>query len=270
MGLTLGPSGFPFYGSDTGGYRHSPPDEETYVRWFQQTALSTVMQVGDSSSQPPWVFTEENGRDEETLVLYREYARLHLRLFPYVWTYAKRIEADGRPIQRALGLAHPELGVHPSDEYLMGDHLLVAPVLERDARERRVIFPEGEWFDWWDGSLHSGDEVVEAPLSKLPLYLRAGGIVPMLRPTIDTLSPATDAGVESYAGDPGRLYVRIAKGPASTFVLYDGTTIENAGATIVFTGGEVFDRGATLELIGYGSEVVTIDVPDGRTEVAAP
>ena len=46
---------------DTGGYRHSPPEKELYIRWFQQTALSTVMQVGDSSSQPPWVFTGKSG-----------------------------------------------------------------------------------------------------------------------------------------------------------------------------------------------------------------
>ena len=46
MGLTLGPSGFPFYGADTGGYRHSPGNRELFIRWFQQTALSSVMQVG--------------------------------------------------------------------------------------------------------------------------------------------------------------------------------------------------------------------------------
>src|SRR6185436_19535104 len=49
-GLSLGPSGFPFYGADTGGYRHSPPDKELFTRWFEQTALSTVMQIGNSAS----------------------------------------------------------------------------------------------------------------------------------------------------------------------------------------------------------------------------
>ncbi len=278
MGLTLGPSGFPFFGADTGGYKHSPPDEETYVRWFEQTALSTVMEVGDSSSQPPWVYTAENGRDEDTLALYRRYARLHLRLFPYVWSYAKRLDVDGRAIQRALGLAHPELGVHPSDEYLMGDHLLVAPVLARDARARTVVFPEGAWFDWWDLGVHSGEETVEAPLEKLPLYLRAGGIVPMLRPAIDTLSPATDPEVESYAADPGVLFVRIATGPASSFELYDGTRIEQSDAGIALASGGVFTSGFTLELIGYPPPgVVEIDGgaaewtdEDGLISVAVP
>ncbi|HLM71901.1 MAG TPA: TIM-barrel domain-containing protein, partial [Polyangiaceae bacterium] len=103
-GLSLGPSGFPFYGADTGGYRHAPPDKETFTRWFEQTALSTVMQIGTSSNNVAWEFGPETGFDQEMLDWYRTYTRLHLRLFPYVWTYAKAIELDGRPIQRALGL----------------------------------------------------------------------------------------------------------------------------------------------------------------------
>ncbi len=132
-GLSLGPSGFPFYGSDTGGYRHSPPDKELFTRWFQSTALSTVMQIGTSTNDVAWEPTPKNGFDQEMLGWYRSYTRLHLRLFPYIWTYAKRLKTDGRPIQRALGLAHPELGEHPDDTFLLGDSLLVAP--SRGARQ---------------------------------------------------------------------------------------------------------------------------------------
>ena len=196
-GLSLGPSGFPFYGSDTGGYRHSPPgpDKQTFMRWFQQTALSTVMQVGTSGNSVPWEFRpEKEGFDQEVLDTYRIYARLHLRLFPYQWTYAKNLAVDGRPIQRPLGLAHPELGIHPSDTYLFGDHLLVAPVIVRDAVSRDVPLPPGRWLDWWDGTAYEGGmtHTVAAPLDRLPLFLASGGIVPMLRPTIDTISPVAD------------------------------------------------------------------------------
>jgi alpha-D-xyloside xylohydrolase len=263
MGLSLGPSGFPFFGADTGGYRHSPPDDETYIRWFEQTALSTVMQVGDSSSEPPWVFTPENGRGPATLDLYRTFARLHLRLFPYVWSYAKRIAEDGRPIQRALGLAHPELGVHPSDAYLMGDHLFVAPVLERGARTKHVIFPPGDWIDFFDGSTHRGEETVGAPLEKLPLYVRAGGIVPMLRPTIDTIAPATQPGIESYANDAGVLHVVIAYGPGATFALFDGTSISHDGSTLQVSSGSTFTAGFRIERLGWPSTRPPIDVPPG-------
>lgn len=254
MGLSLGVSGFPFFGADTGGYRHSPPDEELYVRWFEQTALSTVMQVGDSSSQPPWVFTAENGRSVATVDTYRTYARLHMRLFPYEWTHAQRIAIDGRPIQRPLGLAHPELGVHPSDAYLFGEDLLVAPVLERGARRHEVVAPAGTWVDWWDGAPYASDGraplVVDAPLDKLPLLLRDGAIVPLLRPTIDTLAPADDPSVDSFARDPGLLWTRMAPGRPRRFELWDGTSVERApDGALQVSSGKVFARGFVLELM---------------------
>lgn len=263
QGVNLGASGFPFFAADTGGYRHSPPDKELYIRWFEQTALSTVMEVGDASSQPPWEFTGNNGRDVETLDLYRQYARLHMRLFPYVWTYAQRLKDDGRPIQRAVGLAYPELGQHPDDEYLLGDSLLVAPVVERGARQRPVLFPPGDWVDYWNGTVYHGGTsgmtaMVAAPLGTLPLFVRAGGIVPLLRPTIDTISPATDAGVESFANDPGALYARLYPGPQpSVFTLYDGA--ELAEETVAGKGeplqlrvrpGTLFKGATVLEVVG--------------------
>ena len=259
QGVGLGASGFPFYGADTGGYRHSPPDKELYIRWFEQTALSTVMQVGDGSSQPPWVFTNENGRDTETLDLYRTYARLHLRLFPYEWTYAQNLKTDGRPLQRAVGLAYPELGAHPDDEYLFGDSLLVAPVVDRGVTRRKVLLPPGDWIDFWDGSVLMGGDrgrevEVAAPLAKLPLYLRAGGIVPLLRPTIDTLAPASDAGIDSFASEPGPLYVRMVPGPqTASFTLYDGTALSQSAAggplQLGLRPGSVFRAGAVLEVL---------------------
>lgn len=216
MRLSLSASGFPFFAVDTGGYRHSPPDKELFVRWVEQTALSTVIEVGDGSSQPPWVSTPENGCDAETLEIYRTYARLHMRLSPYLWTYAQRMLEDGRPIQRPLGLAHPELGVHPDDKYLLGDELLVAPVVTGGQTRRRLVVPGGTWTDFWDGVAWSpdarGEIEVDAPLAKLPLFLRQGAIIPMLRPTIDTLAPATDPSVDSFARDPGPLWALIAPG----------------------------------------------------------
>src|SRR5665811_2287862 len=59
-GLTLGPSGFPFYGADTGGYRHSPATNELFVRWFEQTSLSTAMQIGNSASTVAWELGDNN------------------------------------------------------------------------------------------------------------------------------------------------------------------------------------------------------------------
>lgn len=267
--LGLGPSGFPFYGSDTGGYRHSPPDAEVFVRWFQQTTFSTVMQVGDSSSQPPWVYTPENGRDQSTLDLYRIYARLHLRLFPYVWSYASQLANDGRAIMRPLGLAHPELGVHPSDTYLYGDSLLIAPVLQRGQREREITFPAGTWYSWGDGhpiTVTAGEtRTIPAPLERIPVFVKAGGIVPMLEARYDTLAPATNPGIDSFADDPGRLVVWLAAtdGPPARFTVFDGSVIEqsqaSSGLDVTFTPGSSFTKGLRLELYGMAPTSVTVD-----------
>ena len=267
MNLGLGPSGFPFYGADTGGYRHSPPDRETFIRWFQQTALSVVMQVGDSSSQTPWEFNEENGRDQATLDSYREFARLHLRLFPYLWTYAQRVLEDGRAIQRPLGLAYPELGEHPYDTFMLGDHLLVAPVIERGAVTRDLTFPAGEWLHWFkDEKRNGGAATVDAPLFELPLYLAAGAIIPMLRPTIDTFSPTDHPDrVDSFATDVGQLYVRIFPGEATEFTLYDATTIgqekQGKNTTVSLQAGTTYTKGFVVELLDIKEDpsMVTVD-----------
>jgi alpha-D-xyloside xylohydrolase len=269
-GLSLGPSGFPMYGADTGGYRHSPPDQETFMRWFEQTALSTVMQIGTSSDTVAWELAK-NHFDQSELDAYRNYTRLHLRLFPYEWTYVERLQKDGRPIARALGLAYPELAEHPDDTYLFGDDLLVAPVLARGVKARDVSFPPGTWLDWWSGAQHDGGKhaTVAAPVDTLPLFVRAGAIIPMLRPTIDSTSPTSRPDlVDSYATTPGVIYARVAAGPKSGFVLFDGATLSQemsaTGLTLGSTDGAEFKQGVVFEVIAWSRK------PASVTEGASP
>jgi alpha-D-xyloside xylohydrolase len=260
-GLSLGPSGFAFYGSDTGGYRHCPPDKEIFTRWFQQTALSAVMQIGTSCNDVAWSPTALNGFDAEMLDWYRRYTRLHLRLWPYAWTLAHHLQDTGRPLLRPYGLQHPELGLHPADTYFFGDALLVAPVVVRDQRSRLVPFPPGVWFDWWTGAPIEGGQarMVPAPLDTLPLYLRAGGIVPLLRPTIDTIAPTTEpAEVDSFATDAGRLYVHLALGPQATLTLFDGSEIahgpDGSAHQIQWRPGDTFDPRVEFVVLGASAD----------------
>jgi alpha-D-xyloside xylohydrolase len=271
-GLNLGPSGFPFYGSDTGGYRASPPDRETFIRWYQQTALSTVMQVGTSSNNVAWEFTNPDGSpDTELLDNYRVYTRLHLRLFAYEWTYAQALAVTGRAIMRPLGLVYPEIGLHPSDTYMFGDDLLVAPVVAKDQRQREVILPPGTWIQWWTGVQYEGGQTVtmDAPLLQLQLFLRQSGIVPMLRPTINAMAPITDDSgrIDSYDTTPGVLWARVFAGAASTFKVFDGTVLDQEGtATSISLGykaGDEFSLGAMFEVVGVQS------VPSEVTESAS-
>lgn len=266
-GLNLAVSGYPFYGSDTGGYRHTPPTVENFIRWFEQTSLSSVMQIGTSVNTVAWeFFNVANDPDGSKLDLYRQYTRLHLRLFPYEWTYAQRIAMDGRTITRPLGLAYPELGVHPMDTYMFGDDLLVAPVVKEAATTRSIPFPPGTWIDWWDGSVHAGGktEEVAAPLEKLPLYVREGAIIPMLRDTIDTLSPTkVPAEVDSYATTPGVLWTRVVAGAKTSFSVFDGAEItqERSGKTITLQtkDGTEFKEGVLFEVIAAGAKPASVD-----------
>ena len=260
-GSSLGPSGFPFFGSDTGGYRNAPPERETYIRWFQHTALSPIMQVGTNSNDLPWSFGKDKVLDEEMLALYRDFARLHLRLHPYLWTYVEALQTEGRAIQRPLGLAHPELGWHGDDIYMLGDHLLVAPVTRAGVIEREIPLPEGEWVDWWTGEVVMGGETVTrpAPLETLPVLVRAGALVPLLRPDIDTLLPVSGEFDEVVSlSPPGTevLHVRTSPGPASSFVLHDGAIVaqrpHEGGLSVEWAPGERFGAEVVFEIAGLG------------------
>jgi alpha-D-xyloside xylohydrolase len=247
------------------------------MRWFEATALSPVMQVGTNANDLPWSFGEAKESDPEILDAYRNYARLHMRLFPYVWTYAQRLADDGRAIQRPLGLAFPELGVHPWDTFLLGDHLLVAPVVQAGATSRDVILPHGQWVDWWTGTIHEGNQTVtrDAPLDVLPLFARAGAPIPMLRDPIDTTATASDSAVDSFGSDPGILTLAIAPGPQESFTLYDqtlvtqltlGTAAETRTVELSVLPGETFTHGVAIELYGVGVAEVLPTVTDGATE----
>ena len=147
---------------------------------------------------------------------------------------------------------------------------MVAPVVRADQREQTVTFPEGIWFDWWTGiGLEGGmDRVVDAPLDTLPLYLRAGGIVPMLRPTIDTIAPTkTPELVDSLDTAPGRLHIRMGLGPSSEFQLYDGSVIshsQNEDNTLMVsvTEGDEYKDGWQLEVVGVTAEPVAVTSGD--------
>jgi alpha-D-xyloside xylohydrolase len=271
FGIGLSASGFPFYASDTGGYRRSPPNKETWVRWVEANAVWPAMQVGDSSAEMPWEFTAQNGRDAEALDIYRRYARLHMRLFPYVWSYAAQIIVTGHPIVRPFGLAYPELGRHPADQYLLGEHLFVAPVIAAGATTRTFVLPPGTWLDWWTGEAltGAGDRTVDVALDTLPLYLARGGIVPMLRDTIDTLAHVSDAGIESFANDGGVLFVRVAPGPTPTsFTLFDGAVItqDAMATTLTFDRDDEsmlqprFDDGVLFEVIGVAAAPAAVNI----------
>jgi alpha-D-xyloside xylohydrolase len=254
-GTSLSASGFPFYASDTGGFRHNRPTHETMIRWTEYSALLPIMQYGGGGvNHNPWDFTPDGDSQftEETLSMFKRYASLHTRLFPYFYELSRRVALEGGAVIVAQGLAWPEENIHSQSDFMVGPSLFVAPVEVEGALEREIVLPPGNWVHWWSGESVSGEVVVAAPLGEGPLFIKEGGIVPMLRPSVMSLSPS-DGSVDSWADDPGRLYARVVPGEGEGFMLESGESLE-------WKEGGLEVRDGSL----YTGWAIEIYAPEGR------
>ncbi|MFI9630115.1 glycoside hydrolase family 31 protein [Streptomyces sp. NPDC052042] len=177
--LGLGLCGVPYSGPDVGGFDGSP-SPELYLRWFQLGAYLPLFRTHsaiDAGRREPWEFGPR--------VL--EYARAALvereRLRPYFVTLARLAGLTGAPYVRPLWWSAPgDRGLRDcEDAFLLGDALLVAPVLEHGADRRAVRLPRGRWYDTATGEAHEGpgQVLLDAPLSRVPVLARAGSVLPV-------------------------------------------------------------------------------------------
>ncbi|HTM69247.1 MAG TPA: TIM-barrel domain-containing protein [Candidatus Binatia bacterium] len=235
--LTAGLSGIPFWGSDVSGFtclNDPPADKEVYLRWAAFGALSVDMHdenacAGAKDGAKKWTLWN----DAETTAIYGTYARLHTRLFPYLYAAADEAVRTGMPVMRHPLLMHPERpeAWDAVDEYWFGPALYAAPVVRRGATSRELTLPPGTWFDWWTLASSDGGRRVtrDAPFDIVPLYLRAGRIVAMLPPEVETLAPTDDPAVIDMADRDGVLDARAglaATDKAAYARLVDGTVLE--------------------------------------------
>ncbi len=179
MCLTLGLSGVPFVGFDTGGFWGSATGE-MLVRFTQLGALFPFFRnhsALETPAQEPWQF----GQPFESMC--RAAIELRYRLLPYIYTAFEQATRDGSPIARAMAYAFPEEdALAPlDDQFLLGGALLAAPVCVEDQIARPVSFPPGIWIDWLTGERFRGPArpMVSTPLDMLPLFVREGAIVPL-------------------------------------------------------------------------------------------
>jgi alpha-D-xyloside xylohydrolase len=210
-GQSAGWSGFPYWGSDVGGY-FNPPDDEVFARWAQFGAVSPVMEAHGLGKREAWDFSPE------TLAIYRHYARLHDQLVPYSLAAAREASETGLPIMRAIPLLFPEHVEAHQDwvqyQFLYGPALLAAPVYSW-GKQRQVWFPPGEWIDIDTGESFNGTCVtrVPAPIEKLPLFARSGAVIPLaLDPRSDDLALLLVIG-----DDPRQTSLQLMDGTALTF-----------------------------------------------------
>ncbi len=264
MLCNLGLSGVAFVGADIGGFAGNA-SAELFARWMQVGMLYPLMRGHSALStaqHEPWVFGDKVEK------ICREYIELRYRLLPYIYTLFWEAATIGAPILRPLLYHFPNdpKTFTLSDQVMLGSSLLAAPIYRPGVECRAVYLPEGRWYDWWSGEAVDGPThiLADAPLEQMPLYVKAGSVIPM-------------APVMQYVDERplDQLTLRIWKGRGE-FTLYedDGHTFEyktgafstttyrvrsEAQQTIIEIGAREGDflpaeREILVELVGVGEQ----------------
>lgn len=179
MLLSMGISGFPLIGDDIGGFAGSPT-ADLLTRWFEVGALNPIYRdhtAKDTADQEPWV----HGPEHEAIR--RKYIELRYELMPYLYTGIEEASRTGLPLMRPVFLEYPQASDFYGDnrDFLFGRDFFVAPVTTEMVDAEEVLLPPGEWYDFWTSTrLSSKEKITLHPrLDEMPLYVRAGAIVPM-------------------------------------------------------------------------------------------
>jgi alpha-glucosidase/alpha-D-xyloside xylohydrolase len=204
-GINVGLCGIPYWGSDTGGFvptvEYTP---ELFIRWFQFSAFCPSFRShgrswklhlpwgwnlgtsGPKEVEGDWVASwppEADLHRADVEVICRKYLNLRYQLLPYLYSAAAQTHSTGMPIIRALWLMYPQdkNALLVDNVYLWGDDILVAPVYEKGATQRNAYLPVGKWWNYWTNELVDGGKeiTVPAPLDSLPLFIKAGAVIPI-------------------------------------------------------------------------------------------
>ncbi len=179
MALGFGVSGQPFLGADIGGFAESS-NPELFLRWMQCGVLTPFCRNHSNMGnidQYVWSF----GAVIEKLC--RQAIELRYRLLPYIYAAFMRSTQTGEPVQKPLLFEFQNDGAvrDLDDQYLFGNDLLVAPVMQAGTTARQVYLPAGTWFDWHTDEKFGGEQflIAPTPMDRIPLYARGGAVMPM-------------------------------------------------------------------------------------------
>ena len=214
-GLNFALSGLPYWTTDIGGFVSANPDDPAYrdlfIRWFQYGVFCPIFRVHGTRT------TDQNelwsyGPDAQKILV--NFDRLRYRLLPYIYSLAWKTTSQGYTPMRPLvmdfrGDVRAE---NIGDQFMYGPAFLVNPVTEPAASTRRLYLPQARWYDFWSGASADGGQAVDAaaPLERMPLYIRAGSIVPM--------GPDQEWSTQKQA-DP--IELRVYRGADADFTLYE-------------------------------------------------
>lgn len=223
MHLNMGLSGLAFAGADIGGFGGAP-SREMYARWIELGVFYPFCRTHTSANMPdqePWSF------GPKVTDISRDVIKLRYRLLPYTYSVFEESTRTGWPVMRAMVFEFPadENVANMADQFMWGEWMLVAPVVKRGQTKRTIYLPKGQWYDFFTGESFAGPRTIEVdtPLEKLPIFAKAGAIIPMAPDMRHT-------GEKPW--DP--LTVEVFPGPEpSSFVLY-----EDDGESMAYTRGE--------------------------------
>jgi alpha-D-xyloside xylohydrolase len=240
QGINACISGIPYWTSDIGGYisKTSPdgiPDwsqpemRELFTRWFQFGTFSPIMRIHGKGERALF----SNNWDDNTKAILLKYDKLRYRLLPYIYSLAGRVTNDNYTIMRSLAFDfRGDKSVYNiPDQYMFGPAFLVNPVTEHDKTTRNVYLPSStKWYDFYTGKQYDGGQIIAsaAPIDIIPLYVKAGSIVPM-GPVMQyaTEKPANNIELRVYPGANGQFKYyedendnyNYEKGASATFVI---------------------------------------------------
>jgi alpha-D-xyloside xylohydrolase len=266
-GINFVASGMPYWSTDIGGWQYLPayhkpertplldPSDaresighyddypELYVRWFEYGALQPNFRSHGSRLQNEvWSY----GKQAEPILA--KYLRLRYQLMPYLYSLAHMTHETGAPFMRGLFMdfSSDPKAANIGDEYMFGPSLLVAPVTEQGRVSREVYLPAGvDWFNFWTNErVHGGQTInVEAPIDIIPLFVRAGSILPLGEPVESTneiqkianlrVYPGADADFDLYNDDGTTYSYETGKFELTHLHWSDATRkLSRAGATL--------------------------------------
>lgn len=270
--LSFGLSGFPFYSHDIGGFS-GLPDPELYVRWAQFGLFSSHARCHGEPPREPWAY----GAEAEAI--FRQYAELRYRLLPYIYSEAVVCGQTSLPLVRALVVEYQDDPTTHTidDQYLFGRSLLVAPIMDTDAR-RWVYLPRGTWFDYWTKAVVPGGQWIEvtATLQVVPLYVRGGALLPYgpvvqhtgeqrYDPlTVEIYAPETSEAYTIYDEDRSTIPLRYERAGE-----YLHVTLGAAPGQVELVLYGVRSRAAWLDGVPLDLETLPEDVPLARFDGGA-
>lgn len=196
--------GYSYFNHDAGGFQQTGPSEELYRQWACAFSSFTPIWrphgLGPKNSRRPDAWSDATQKD------FMEYAHVRYEMIPYIYTYAHESTETGTPMARAMFLAYPgEKAWNFPNQFMWGNEMLVAPNVKQETK-KTVWLPEGTWFDFWTKSKIEGDQTFEkeVPLGRIPVYVKAGSIIPKAPYCLSTaFIPKDEMMIDLYLGADG-------------------------------------------------------------------